>query len=39
VPLVPGVNCTVRLTGGKIVATCQKCGVPKRTPFTKEREK
>ncbi|MCL2317432.1 MAG: ribonuclease P protein component 4 [Methanomassiliicoccaceae archaeon] len=38
-PLVPGVNCTVRLTSGKIVTTCQKCGRIKRKPYTKERGK
>ncbi|MCL1979013.1 MAG: ribonuclease P protein component 4 [Methanomassiliicoccaceae archaeon] len=38
-PLVPGVNCTVRLTANKIVATCQNCGGLKRMPYLKEREK
>ena len=38
-PLVPGVNCTVRLTGGKIVSTCGHCGRLKRMPYTKERAK
>ncbi|AIZ56074.1 ribonuclease P protein component 4 [Candidatus Methanoplasma termitum] len=38
-PLVPGVNCTVRLTAGKVVTTCQNCGGLKRKPYTKERKK
>jgi len=38
-PLVPGVNCTVRLTGGKIVTRCQHCGGLKRMPYTKEKKK
>jgi len=38
-PLVPGTNCTVRLTARKIVTTCQGCGKIKRMPYTKEKEK
>jgi len=38
-PLVPGINCTVRLTSGKVVTTCQNCGRLKRMPYTKEKEK
>jgi len=37
VPLVPGFNCTVRLTGGKTVTRCQSCGSLKRMPYRKER--
>lgn len=37
IPLVPGVSCMVRLTGGKIVSTCLHCGRLKRMPYTKER--
>ncbi|MDR0887837.1 MAG: ribonuclease P protein component 4 [Candidatus Methanoplasma sp.] len=35
-PLVPGTNCTVRLTGGKIVSNCE-CGSVWRRPYGKER--
>jgi ribonuclease P protein subunit RPR2 len=35
-PLVPGTNCTVRLTGGKIVSNCE-CGSVWRRPYNKER--
>ncbi|MDR1404510.1 MAG: ribonuclease P protein component 4 [Candidatus Methanoplasma sp.] len=38
-PLVPGISCTVRLTGGKVVTTCQRCGGLKRRPYSKERSK
>jgi len=38
-PLIPGSNCTVRLTGGKIVTRCLGCGELKRMPYTKEKEK
>ncbi|MCL1810697.1 MAG: ribonuclease P protein component 4 [Methanomassiliicoccaceae archaeon] len=37
-PLVPGTNCTVRLTSKKIVTRCQNCGGLKRMPYIKERE-
>ncbi|MDR3282598.1 MAG: ribonuclease P protein component 4 [Candidatus Methanoplasma sp.] len=35
-PMVPGVNCTVRLTGGKMVSGCE-CGRIWRMPYNKER--
>ncbi|MDR1690831.1 MAG: ribonuclease P protein component 4 [Candidatus Methanoplasma sp.] len=38
-PLIPGMNCTVRLTGGKIVTRCRHCGGLKRKPYLKERQK
>ncbi|MCL2509854.1 MAG: ribonuclease P protein component 4 [Methanomassiliicoccaceae archaeon] len=38
-PLVPGVSCTVRLTGGKVVTTCHRCGGLKRMPYLKEKRK
>ena len=38
-PLVPGTNCTVRLTGGKMFTRCNNCGGLKRMPYTKERRK
>jgi ribonuclease P protein subunit RPR2 len=37
-PLVPGTSSRVRLTGGKIVTTCNECGTLKRMPYLKERE-
>ncbi|MDR3075448.1 MAG: ribonuclease P protein component 4 [Candidatus Methanoplasma sp.] len=37
IPLVPGISCTVRLTGGKTVTTCRRCGWLKRVPYSKER--
>lgn len=39
IPLIPGVNSTVRLTGSKIVTKCQDCGEMKRMPYLKERSK
>lgn len=39
IPLVPGKNCTVRLTDGKTVTRCQECGKLKRMPYRKERSK
>ncbi len=39
IPMIPGVNSTVRLTGGKIVTRCQDCGSIKRMPYNKERSK
>lgn len=39
IPLIPGNNCTVRLTGGKVVTRCQDCGALKRKPYIKERDK
>jgi len=37
-PLVPGTNCTVRLTGHKIVSRCA-CGEVWRMPYLRERKK
>ncbi|MDR2698470.1 MAG: ribonuclease P protein component 4 [Candidatus Methanoplasma sp.] len=36
-PLVPGLSCTVRLTGGKTVTRCGICGSLKRVPYGRER--
>ena len=36
VPMVPGVNCTVRLSGHKVVITCGECGAVRRIPYIKE---
>ena len=38
IPLVPGVNCSVRLTGHKIVSSCG-CGNVWRMPYLKEQRK
>ena len=38
-PLIPGTNCTVRLTGGKVVTRCHHCGGLKRMPYIKEKRK
>ena len=38
-PLMPGINCTVRLTGSKIVSACAGCGTVWRMPYLKERRK
>lgn len=38
-PLVPGTNCTVRLTGHKIVSRCKCCGTVWRMPYLKEQRK
>lgn len=34
--LIPGINCRVRITGGKKTITCLGCGNIKRIPFTRE---
>lgn len=39
IPLVPGVNCTVRLNNGKVVTKCQECGAFKRKPYIRERDR
>lgn len=36
-PMIPGDNCRVRLTGSKIVYTCSGCGQLWRMPYLKER--
>ena len=35
-PMMPGVNCTVRLSGHKVVITCGTCGKVRRIPYIKE---
>ncbi len=37
-PLLPGVNCTVRLTGGKVVSACPRCGTVRRMPYIREQK-
>jgi ribonuclease P protein subunit RPR2 len=36
-PLLPGFNCRVRSTGGRMSLTCLKCGEIKRKPYLKEK--
>lgn len=38
-PLIPGTNCTVRLTGHKIVSECRRCGAVWRMPYLKEQRR
>ncbi len=37
-PLMPGINCTVRLTGHKVVCGCRGCGAVRRRPYLKEQK-
>lgn len=37
-PLMPGTNCRIRLTGGKITVSCV-CGGVRRMPYLKEQRK
>ena len=37
-PMMPGINCRVRLTGGKITSGCA-CGEVRRMPYLKEQRK
>lgn len=39
VPLMPGVNCTVRLNSHKVCVTCGMCGTVRRMPYLKEQRK
>lgn len=36
-PLIPGRNCRVRLSCGRIVTTCERCNSVKRMPYSLER--
>ncbi len=38
-PLIPGLNCDVRLTGRKVVTTCRSCGTLRRVPYLKEKKR
>lgn len=38
-PLVPGVSCTTRLNGHKVVTTCEICGTVRRVPYIREQRK
>lgn len=35
-PMVPGVSCRTRLTGGRLTFTCLECGAVRRMPYIKE---
>jgi len=35
-PLLPGVNCTVRLSNHKVCIRCDACGEVRRLPYIKE---
>ena len=39
VPMMPGVNCVVRLSDHKIATTCRACGAVSRFPYLKEQRK
>ncbi len=39
VPLMPGINCTVRLSDHKVVVTCGMCGAVRRRPYLREQRK
>lgn len=36
VPLIPGLNCTVRLNNHMVCVTCGQCGEIRRRPYLKE---
>jgi ribonuclease P protein subunit RPR2 len=38
-PMIPGMNCRVRSTGGRMSFTCLDCGMIKRRPYLKEKSK
>jgi ribonuclease P protein subunit RPR2 len=38
-PLVPGIDCTVRLSGHKVVTTCGLCGTVRRLPYLREQRR
>ncbi|NLU45928.1 MAG: ribonuclease P protein component 4 [Euryarchaeota archaeon] len=38
-PMIPGSNCSVRLTGRKVVSTCGSCGAVRRVPYLRENRK
>lgn len=38
-PLVPGVDCTVRLSAHKVVTTCTLCGEIRRMPYLREQRR
>ncbi|MBR4503812.1 MAG: ribonuclease P protein component 4 [Candidatus Methanomethylophilaceae archaeon] len=38
-PMMPGINCTVRLSDHRLITTCGRCGAIKRMPYLKEQRK
>lgn len=38
-PMMPGINCTVRLSNHKVCIRCDACGVTKRIPYIREQRK
>lgn len=38
IPLIAGINCTVRLNNGKVSITCRECAVVKRLPYMREQK-
>jgi len=38
-PMMPGINCKVRLTDRKVVSACARCGTVKRMPYLREQLK
>lgn len=39
IPLIPGVDCRVRLSDHKVVVTCGMCGTIRRTPYLREQRR
>lgn len=39
IPLVPGMNCRVRLGGHKVITVCGRCGEVRRMPYIREQRK
>ena len=38
-PMMPGINCTVRLSDHRVISTCGKCGAVRRMPYLREQRK
>ncbi len=36
IPMMPGINCTVRLSNHKVCITCDRCGEVRRIPYIRE---
>ena len=39
IPSVPGISSRVRVTRGRVIRTCSKCGYVKRIPYLREKRK
>lgn len=39
IPLIPGVDCRIRLSDHKVVVTCGMCGTIRRTPYLREQRR